>query len=62
VWFGFQCRSLTWDASGLETGHRREESCVLFMFRPSGLVNSKVSPDESNLQTMKQTQIFRHFV
>jgi hypothetical protein len=51
-----------WNASRLETGLRRGESCVLFMFPPLGLANSRVSPDESNLQTIKQMQIFRHFI
>jgi len=52
----------TWDTNGLETGLRREESCVLFKFRPLGLANSRVRPDDSNLQSMKQPQTFRDFV
>jgi len=60
VWFSMPF--LTWDVNWLETGLRREESCVLFVYWPLVLVNSRVIPDESNLQTMKQMHIFRHFV
>jgi hypothetical protein len=59
---GFSMPFSAWDANGLETGLRRAESCVLFLIRPLGLANSTVSADQSNIQTMKQAQTFRHFV
>ena len=49
VWFTMPF--FTWDANGLETELRRGQSCVLFLFlflfRSLGLVNSRVSKQQS---------------